>query len=181
MYVESIQSNDNRRSVILPMAQGAMVGAAAGWVGKYALPLQHDETHSDEYIKVKNKINAQKTEYNVRTQKYVESLRAKSTKSLAEDEFVKMFDGLKEGEHMKKSSIRQAIKNISEKSPERLFEFKRLCKDSSHVAEQTAKQCLDAYNLVTKHIRPTKFFIVTGAIVGALVAVVKDVLKTEIK
>jgi hypothetical protein len=163
------------------MAQGATVGAVAGWVGKYALPLQHDETHSDEYIKVKNKINAQKTEYNVRTEKYVDSLRAKSTKSLAEDEFVKMFDGLKEGDHIKKSSIRQAIKNISQKSPERLFEFKRLCKESSQIAEQTAKQCLDAYNLVTKHIRPTRFFVITGAVVGAFIALINDVLKTEVK
>jgi hypothetical protein len=184
MYVGSIQSNDNRRSVIVPMTQGAAIGAVAGLVGKYALPLQYDETHSDEYISVKNKINVLKKEYNIRTQKYIDSLRAKPTKTLAEDEFVKMFDGMKDGDRLKHSKIGKAIeniKNISKGNSDNLLEFKRLCNYSAQIAEQTAKQCLDAYNLVTKHIRPTGFFVVTGAIVGAFIALINDVLKTEVK
>ncbi len=181
MKVEAIQSNDRRHSVLAPLAKGAAIGAAAGFVTKYAYPLTPDEKSTDEYVKVRNKINNQKTEYNFRTAKYVNSIRNKDKCSLAEDEFVKMFDGLKEGDHVKHSSIRKAIKNIQEKNPAEVLEFKRVCKASSEVAEQTAKQCMSAYNLITKHIRPTGFFLVTGAIIGAVIATINDILKVEVK
>lgn len=181
MTVEAIQGNDRRRSIFVPMAKGAAIGAAAGLAMKYTYPVTQDEKNSDEYIKVSKKVNAQKTEYNIRTQKYVDSLRTKLQTSLAEDEFVKMFDGMKEGEKVKPSSIRNAIKNIKKNNPDELLEFRRVCKDSSDIANKTAKQFMNAYDLVTKHIRPTGFFLITGAIVGAFIALIKDVVKTDVK
>ena len=181
MVVEAVNYKETRHSVFIPAIQGAALGATVGYVGKYALPITREEKNSDEYIKVSNKINREKTHFNVRTQKFVNSLKSKEDKSLAEDEFVKMFDGLKEGETVKKSSIRNAIKKLGEESPEQLLAFKKLCKKSSEIAEKTAKQCLNAYNLVTKHIRPTGFFLAAGAISGAFIAVAHDILKTEVK
>ena len=49
------------------------------------------------------------------------------------------------------------------------------------MAERTAKQFMNGYNLVTKHIRPTSFFVATGAILGAVVALVNDILKVRVE
>ena len=180
MNVNAIQSNDRRRSCFLPMAEGAALGTVAGYATKYILPLTPEEKSTDEYIKVKNKINTQKSEYNFRTAKFLDTLRGKEKRSLAEDEFIKMFNGMKDGDHVKSSAIRKAMKNL-QGDPVQLREFKRVCKATSEVVESTAKQCMNAYDLVTKHIRPTGFFLVTGAVVGAVIALINDVLKTEVR
>lgn len=180
MRTNAVQNNEHR-SIFIPAAQGAVIGAAAGWAGKYAIPLTHEEKNSDEYIKVSKNVADQKTAFNFRTQKYIDSLKAKETHSLAEDEFVKMFDGMKEGEKMPVSKIRTAIKNLTQENPNELLEFKRICKNSSAVAEKTAKQFMNAYDLVTKHIRPTGFFLAAGALVGTGVALVHDILKVRVQ
>lgn len=181
MKVEAVQSNDRRQSCLVPMSKGALLGAACGWASKYILPVQPDEKQTPEYRKVIGKIDTQKTEYNLRTKEFINSLKSQQKRSTAQDEFIKMFDGLKEGDHVKIGSIRTAIKNLQEKAPFQVNEFKQMCKDTSAVAEKTAKQCISAYNLVTKHIRPTGFFIVAGAVLGAVSALINDICKTEIK
>ena len=181
MKTEAIQRHDQRRTVLGPVGIGAASGAVGGYVLKYAYQITADEKNTDEYVKVMNKINKQKTEYNFRTEKYIDSIKAKPKTSLAEDEFVKMFDGMKEGDHVGAAKIRKAITNLQNKKPAEVLEFKRICKASSEIANQTAKQCINAYNLVTKHIRPTSFFLITGAVVGAIIALVNDILKTDVK
>ena len=179
MKTHAIQNHDSRQPIVLPLAQGVAIGAAAGAVGKYLIPLTAEEKNSDEYIKISNRVNEQKTAFNFRTQKYIDSLKAKEKHSLAEDEFIKMFDGAVEGQRIKPSKIKTAINNIKEKNPNEFFEFKKICKNSSDVAEQTAKQFMSAYNLITKHIRPISFFIATGAIIGGFVALVNNALKVK--
>lgn len=181
MKVYAVEGNQKRHSVFVPIIQGAAVGTVAGYVGKYLLPLTPEEKNSDEYVKVKNKIQNEKTQYNFRTDKFVNSLKAKEEKTAAETAFIKLFEGLKDGDKVKKVSIRNAIKDLTEKNPDQVIAFKRLCKKTSEIAERTAKQCMDAYNLTTKHIRPTGFFLVTGAVTGGLVALAHDILKTEVK
>lgn len=181
MSVNAIDSNDKRRSCIVPMAKGAGIGAAAGFVLKYAQPLTPQELKDPEYVKVINKISREKTAYSERTEKYLGGIRNKKSLSPAEDVFIKMFDGMKEGEHVKRSVIRKSILGLKEQNPNYVKELKRLCKDSTAVAEQTAKKCIDAYNLITKHARPTAFFITTGAVAGAFIALVNDILKTDVK
>ncbi len=180
MRTESVQNNGHR-SVLIPLAQGAAIGAAAGMAGKYALPLTHEEKNSDEYRKVENLVNDQKKVYSFRTERYLEKLNAKDKRSVAEDEFIKMFDGMKDGDRMKPSRIKTAISNLRKEKPTELLEFKRICQNSSEVAERTAKQFMNGYNLVTKHIRPTSFFVAAGAILGAVVALVNDILKVRVE
>lgn len=179
MKVDAIQGNDKRRTILLPIAQGAAIGAGSGMVLKYAYPVTADEKNTDEYIKISNKINNQKTEYTTRTEKLVNSIKSKEHRSIAEDEFVKLFDGLKEGDHVKRSKIREALKRLESHKPTEIFEFKKLCKRSSAIAQETAKQCMNAYNLVTKHIRPTGFFLATGAVIGAIIGLIRDITKVE--
>lgn len=181
MRTEAIQGHDKRRTVLGPLGAGAAIGAAGGYALKYAYPITPDEKQTDEYIKVMDKINKQKTEYNFRTEKYINSIKEKPLRSVAEDEFVKMFDGLKEGDHVGTKRIRTALNNMQKNKPGEIFEFKRLCKASSEIADKTAKQCINAYNLVTKHIRPTSFFLISGAVVGAIIALINDVMKTDVK
>lgn len=181
MKVNAIDSNDRRRSCLIPMTQGAAVGAAAGFMLKYAQPLTPQERKNPEYVKVIDKINNEKTAYSFRTENYLDDIRKKSTLSPAEDTFVKMFSGMKEGEHVKPGKMRSAIKSLQEQNSGYVKEFRRLCKESTVVAEKTAKQCIDAYNLMTKHARPTAFFITTGAVVGAVIALLKDIMRTEVQ
>lgn len=185
MKVEAIKSNDSRHSCFVPMAQGAIAGAVVGSVAKYH-PLTPQEKESPEYVKViskiNDKINEQKTIYGSHTEKYLDGIKSKSKTTLAEDAFVRMFDGMKEGEHVKRSKIRDALKSLGSQNSGEVEEFKRICRDSTEVAPQKlAKQCIAAYNLVTKHIRPTSFYVITGAVVGAVIAVLRDILKTDIK
>ena len=114
-------------------------------------------------------------------QKIINKLNAKEKHSVAEDEFIKMFDGMKEGDRMKPSRIKTALNNLQNEKPTELLEFKRICKNFSDMAERTAKQFMNGYNLVTKHIRPTSFFVATGAILGAVVALVNDILKVRVE
>lgn len=180
MKTNAVHNHEKKHTILAPLVQGAAVGAVTGGIGKYVIPLTAEEKNSDEYIKISNRVNEQKTAYNFRTQKYINHLIKKEKHSLAEDEFIKMFDGAEEGQKIKPAKIRTAINNIMAKNPNELFEFKRICKNSSDVAEQTAKQFMSAYNLITKHIRPTAFFIATGAVVGAFVALVNDALKVRV-
>lgn len=181
MKVSAVEGNQQRHSVFVPTVEGMAIGTVAGYVGKYTLPITHEEKNSDEYIKVSNKIAREKTQYNFRTDKFVKTLIAKEEKTAAENAFIGLFNGLKDGDNVKKSSIRSALKDLAEKHPDQIIAFKRLCKKSSDIAEQTAKQCMNAYNLVTKHIRPTGFFLVAGATTGGLIALAYDILKTEVK
>lgn len=178
MTVNAIQTNDKRQTVLVPMAKGAAIGAVSGLALKYAYPITPDEKKTDEYIKISQKINSQKTEYTKRTQNFINTIKSQEKTSLAQDEFVKLFDGLKEGEHVKRTSIRETLKKLADK-PSELFEFKKLCKASSRIAEESAKQCMSAYNLITKHIRPTGFFLAVGAITGAIIGLVNDIIKVE--
>lgn len=178
MTVNAIQSNEQRRTILVPMTKGAAIGAVSGLALKYAYPVTADEKNTDEYIKISKKINNQKTEYNTRTQNFINSIKAQEKNSLAQDEFVKLFDGLKEGDHVKRSNLRETLKKLADK-PSEMFEFKKLCKTSSAIAEESTKQCMSAYNLITKHIRPTGFFLATGAIVGAIIGLVNDIIKVE--
>ena len=180
MKVSAIENNDKRRSCIIPMAQGAGIGGVVGAFSKYH-PLTPQEKNDAEYLKVINRINKEKTQYSPQTEAFLKEINAKSQKTLSEDVFVKMFDGLKEGDSVNKGSIKKAIRTITEKNPQELIKFKRLCKESKAVAEKTAEQCIKAYNLVTKHIRPTSFYVVTGAVIGAFIALFKDILTTGVK
>lgn len=180
MQVNAIQSNDRRHSVYAQMIKGAAIGTAGGFVAKYTLPLTPEEMSTDEYIKISNKVKDQKNQFNFRTNKFIQKLKAQTENSLAEKEFIKLFDGMKDGDKVKTSNIRNAMKNLQD-NPAELREFKRLCKVTSEIVEKTARQCMNAYDLVTKHIRPTGFFLITGSVVGAMIALINNVLKTEVR
>ncbi len=182
MAIQAINRNERtHHSALTTLGQGALAGAAAGYAGKYLLPLTHEEKNSDEYIKVTDKIRKQKTEYSIRTEKYLNGMKAKKNRSLAEDEFIRLFDGMKEGDHVKPGRIRKALQTLNAENPLEALEFRNICRETSKIAEDTAKQCIQAYKLVTKHIRPTAFFVTTGAVAGAAIALIGDTLKTDVK
>ncbi len=173
---------DNRRHCCLvPMAKGAAIGAASGFVLKYAQGLTPQEKNNPEYVKVITKINNEKTAYNVQTENFLKEMRAKKDLTLAEDTFVKMFDGMKEGNHVSKSTIRKAIVSLSEKGDANVAQFKRICKDSVARANETAQRCIKSYDFLTKHARPTAFFLISGAVIGSIIALINDILSFDVK
>ena len=183
MPIQAIHGNERRHSLFVPAMEGAVVGGAAGIVGKYVLPLTEEEKCTEAYKDKMAEISKEKTTYSAHAKRFINDIKTKPNKTLAEDEFVKMFDGMKKGDpiHIKQSTIRNAILNLQQKSPEQVPAFKSLCKKSLDLAENVAKDAKHFYELFTKHYRPTGFFVATGAIIGTFVAVAHDVMKTEIK
>lgn len=183
MAIEAIQptNTQQRRSVFIPIAQGAALGSVSGFAAKYILPVTPEEKLSNEYINVTREINEQKLRFNARVKSYIDSIASKENKTFAEDQFVKMFDGMKNGDKVSKKSKECAINNIKKQHPEQYKEFKNICKAYSNLTDKNAKKLLSAYDLITKHIRPTSFFLITGAIVGASIGMINNILKTDVK
>ncbi len=182
MPIQAIHGNERRHSLFVPAAEGAIVGAGAGLAGKYLLPLTTEEISDKAYEARIKEIDANKTAFNAKTGKYINHIKSKLNKTPAEDEFVKMFDGLKEGEHVAESSIEAAIANLEKNSPDQVAAFKALHNKSLKLADKLAKMEKLSYNMLTKHLtRPTGFFLATGAIIGTFVAIAHDLMKTEIK
>jgi len=178
MKVEAIESNDRRYSCLNAVTKGVILGAAGGYAGKYFIPLQDDEKQTPKYRKIINKIHTQKNEYNQETAAFVDSLKFKENKTLAEDKFVRLFDGMKEGDYVKRTSIRNTLKDL-QNNQQALSEFRRICKTSSEVAKKAAERCISAYNLATKHLRPIGFFIAAGAVTGAIIGLIGDIIRTD--
>jgi hypothetical protein len=183
MPIQAIHENERRHGMFTSAIGGAIVGGAAGYVGKYTLPLTAEEKLTEVYKDRMAEINKEKTTYNAKTKRFLNDIKTKPNRSLAEDEFVKMFDGMKKGDpiNIKQSTIRNAILNLQQKSPEQVPAFKNLCKRSLAEAENIAKAANRYYDFFTKNFRPTGFFVVAGAIFGTFVAIANNLMKTEIK
>lgn len=181
MKVNAVESNDRRRTSLVPMVQGVVIGGASGYIAKYVQPLAPQEKNNPEYKREINRINEMTHQYSSRTEEYLNDIKAKGKLTLAEDTFVKMFDGMKDGEKLKHSTVRNALNKIMKKNPAEVIEFRNICRDSSRKAQKIAKESIHAFNLATKDLRPTSFFVITGSIVGAFIALVHDVLRTDVK
>lgn len=178
MTVEAIKNAN--RSCLDSMAAGAVIGAGAGLGLKYAYRLNNQEKNTKEYLSVVQDINNKKGVYSAWTESMLDKINNKKIKSLAEDVFVKTYDGLKEGDKVGNSRIIKAYKTIMEQKPDELREIVGLFHGARAQAEKVAKKHLEIYNIATKHIRPTGFFVGVGAAVGAAVALAKEVLHTDV-
>ena len=180
MKVNAVENN-HRHSCLYPMAQGAAIGAVAGVGVQFFQPVTDAEKSSPEYLRVMSRIEREKKTYNLETQAFLDKINKNSKKTLAEDVFVKMYDGMKEGEEVGTKRILKAFRTIQEQKPEELSALKRLFSESKNEAEIVARKYVGLYNHLTKVIRPTRYFVAAGAVVGAFIALIKDVLHTEVK
>ena len=178
MKVEAVENR--RHSCLMPMAQGALVGSAVGFATKYTYPLNADEKKSVQYTKAMKAIEEEKKVYGPETEAFLKDIKSKKFKSPAEDIFIKMFDGVKDGEKLTAASKRKAIAAI-QKEPDYKGEFKALCHELRNIAEKNAKKSVEACALAMKHIRPSSFFVGGGAVIGAIIALFHDVLRTEVR
>ena len=183
MTVSAINSvNSNHRTCLIPAAEGALVGAGVGMALKYGYPLNKEEKNTKEYLSVMNDIESKKTTYSAWTHSMLDDINSKKEKSLAEDVFVKTYDGLKYGDKIYgEGRIMNAFHSLKKEKPEVTVELKRLFLNARLQAEKVAKKHVEIYNLATKHIRPTGFFLTAGAITGAVVAIVHEILKTDVQ
>lgn len=179
MKVEAVERKHN--TCLYPMAKGALVGSVAGLVTKYAYPLNVEEKSTSAYRNAMIEVETQKKQFNSDTRAFLDEINKKSFKSVAEDAFVKMFDGMKDGEEVNYSRRKSALKFVKDKNPEMVDDFKLLCQKARNMAENNAKKSIEAYNFAIKHLRPTAIFVVGGAVVGALIALIKDVLRTDVR
>ena len=179
MKVEAVERKHH--TCLFPMAKGALMGAALGFVTKYAYPLNSEEKGAQAYKGAIEEINTQKKQYSSDTREFLSDIEKKTFKSPAEDTFIKMYDGMKEGDSLSFRRRRNALKTIKENSPDFVDDFKLLYRRARDLAEINAKKCIEAYSFATKHMRPTAVFVAGGAVVGALIALIKDVLRTDVQ
>ena len=178
--INSVNSNHSR-TCLVPVTEGALVGAGVGMALKYGYPLNKEEKSTKEYLSVMGDINKKKSAYSAWTQSMIEEINNKKVKSPAEDVFVKMYDGMKYDTPVYgEGRVMNAVRSLKDK-PDALVELKHLFKNARLQADEIAKKHVEIYNLATKHIRPTGFFLIAGAITGAVVAMVHEVLRTEVK
>ncbi len=180
MAVEAVNSY-SQNTCLVPMAKGAAVGATIGWALKYGYPLNEDEKTTKEYIHAQNEIKKTKETFSPWTRSYIDEIKSKKNKSLAEDVFVSTYDGLKSGDKIGKNRILKAFRTMNEKDPESMKELKSLFYEARLQAEKIANKAVESYKLATKHFRPTEFFVTTGAVAGATVALLHNVMKTDVK
>ena len=183
MVVSAVNSiNTKNRSCVIPAAEGALIGAATGMALKYAYPLNAEEKSTKEYTSVINDIIAKKTTFSPWTKSMIDEINSKPEKSIAEDVFVKTYDGLKYGDRIGVAQLKRTFEeNSKDLNPAHRAELKVLYQNAKRQAENIAKQHIEIYNLATKHIRPTGFFLTAGAVTGAIVAIAREILRTEVK
>ncbi len=184
MKVEAIESNNQRRSCLLPMAQGAIIGTGVGYGVKYAYPVTKDEKSTPEYRRFLKEINEKRDTFGLENKSYIEGMQSKKKMSIAERAFINMYKDKKEGDRLdfkwKRENLLPTYNKLKNK-PEIAEEFKEILRDAKSVAENNIKRSVNAYNHATKAIRSTAFFITTGAVAGAFIALVNDILRTDVK
>ena len=173
--VEAVDSNNRRKGCIVPMTKGAVIGAAGGVALKYIQPL-----NSEEKSTIRD-INAKRTSYSAWTKSYLDKLQKRGNLSLAEDVFIKTYEGLKEGDKVGSDRLRRAFATIKSQKPDEVGELTRLFDTAKFEAAEVAKKYVRVYESATKHFRPTNFFLAAGAVVGAFIVLVHSVLKTGVE
>ena len=118
MKVNAVENNNKRHSCLFPMAKGAAVGAVAGIAVKYLQPVTDAEKSSPEYLREMGRITKEKETYNLETQSFLDKINKNSKKTLAEDVFVKVYDGLKEGDEVGLKRILKAFRTVQEQKPD---------------------------------------------------------------
>ena len=181
MAVEAVNNYNKPKTCLVPMAKGALVGGAIGWALKYGYPLNEDEKTTKEYLHAQSEIKNAKESFSPWTRSYIGEINAKKNKSLAEDVFVSTFDGLEGGQKVGKERILKAFRKLRKEKADELPELSRLFHEARFQAQKMAQKAVESYNLATKHFRPTEFFVITGAVAGATVALLHHVLKTDVR
>ncbi len=182
--VNAVESNNQRRSCIYPMAEGALTGTALGYVLKGAYPVTLQEKSTPAYQHIMSEIDKKRYTFGPENLEWLNDIKSKGNLSLAEDTFVKMYDGIKEGDklgHGFNQKLRENFLTLQKKDSASAQEFRRLMHQAKYEVEQTVKRSIDGYNSATKEIRPLSFFLIGGAVIGAIVGLIQDVLKTNVK
>ena len=184
MKVSAIENNNQRRSCLFPMAEGAILGSAAGYVLKGTYPVTPQEKATPAYQRVMKEIDQKRSIFGPENEAWLNRIKAKNKLSPAEDMFVKMYDGMKEGDklgHSFNKKLRENYLALQGKDNASAQEFRRLIHEARYEVERTVKRSIEGYNSATKAIRPLSFFLIGGAVVGALIGLAHDILRTDVK
>ncbi len=169
--VEAVNNRTNHRNYLGSVVQGAAIGAGSGYALKYLIPLTKSETNNDEYRAKIKEIKEDHKKFGNLAQEYLSELRKTPEKSAAQDEFIKMFEGLKKGSKMKKGAVLTAVRNLEKNHPKEVGAFLSLCKELRTLTNESVSLHIDAYRTFLKKIRPTSFFLATGVIAGVASAI----------
>jgi len=147
MTVNAIQKNEYT-SQKMSYLKSALIGGLSGYALKYALPItQHekDERYSFYLEQLKNQVRESKL-------KTIEAIRNSQPKTLETDNFIRLVD--------KKEVKISKIKALESPLSSQVGEIVNLVNDKGREVRAYGKETLKA---LTKHIRPTKTFVATGA------------------
>ncbi len=161
MAVDALQKNQNPPTQVSYIKYAA-TGALAGYALKYLIPVTYSERDEDyNAILQENQDNAAKQKADA-----IEKIRQTRPKTELNDTFIRM--------HEANKLTPESIKKLESPLKENLLNmFDRLNSQSQEFITK-GKRNLDA---VTKSIRPTHVFVITGLVIGFLTAVGTNILR----
>ena len=185
--VNAVHQNDN--SMLGNVLKGITLGAGAGYISKYMLPVQPGEKNTKEYQEAMKII---KRETGNIKGVIIDKIRNIPDKTPAKDIFIKMVD-TEAGDipekivNMKGKEVptdismfksAKKLKLIKNLSPEDKLELRNIVATVNDYAAKMLKRHITAYEVgVTKRIRPA--FVGLGAFTGFALAVAYNVMKTD--
>ena len=164
--VSAVHQNDN--SMLSNVVKGVAVGAGAGYISKYMLPVQPGEKSTKEYQKAMEII---KRETGNIKGVMIERIKNLPNKTLAQDTFLKVVE-------TPKGAINDKMRIINKLKPDDKLELRNIISTVNDYASKMLKHHITAYEVgVTKRIRPA--FVGLGAFLGFVGAVAYNVAKTN--
>lgn len=162
MALEAVQKNNSRTSYV----KAAAIGALTGYSLKYLLPVTPQE--KDENFKTE--LKAVKASAKKVKSAQIETIRKSKNKSSATDTFIRMYDN-------KKLTPAQ-INKLNKPLKKELFETIKKINKAGRIKKANARETLTA---LTKHIRPTSVFVITGLAFGLVIAIFNNISKEVTK
>jgi len=173
MTVDAVQSYGNHnynRSYLPNVVNATAIGAAAGYIGKYAIPLAEIEKvfeDSDITRAARSKSN----------ELHVDKFEKSKIKSPAREAFIKLVKN-EDKTRFNKENLEKIAKNLGD---EEGINFKNIIVEVDQYVDKLAADLKLGYKFVQKHKRPAGIFIGIGASLGFLSGVFYNVFKTDVR
>lgn len=170
MAVEAVHNNgQNKTSYINSLAVGVMGGYALKWALPI-LPSENDKRYTDELNSIKKRATGV-------WEQEIEAIRIEGARNQGADEFIKMYDDLKEKNPKVKSMKYLFTEEIKKFEAPSQLDLMSLLNRANNAYSNTKEKDIDGLKLNTKSIRPTGTFMTIGAFITLGIALFNNITK----
>jgi|GEM_PF-945000 len=173
MAVDAVQKygNHNYNGSYLPnVVKATAIGAAAGYIGKYAIPLAEIE-------KVFEDNDLRRAARSKSNELHADKFEKSSNKTPAREAFIKLVKG-KDKTRFSNENLEKIAKNLGSEDG---INFKNIISEVNQHADDLKSDLKLGYKFIQKHKRPAGIFMGIGASLGFLTGVFYNVFKTDVR